>query len=444
MRKILLGTTAVVGAALIAPVAMAQMPVVVEPPRALAGSSAGLAVRLGGYFDFRGGLINDDNDRAVLGSGGGALAGTPGAATAGRAGRQRTDFQSDFELNVFVDGKASNGLQYGLVLEFQVDNVGAGGGGTSIDMDEFYGFISHPMFGTLRMGDEDHAANLLQVRTPLIRGADTDNYWDEFTFRRGADASPSFFTALDDGSDASKIIYLSPQFFGFDFGLSYGANRGEGERYSLGTTVSPAVGTGAAAQRDRTGLRNIMSAGVRYRGTFGGVGVAASFGGMRADSARRYAAAGSADAALQSAATAYSGGLQLSAFGVTVGGEYTWGRYGGVSVGAAAIPRGRENSTQWVAGATYNIPSTPLQIGAFYGRATQDNGPGFASRTQKIYSGGVNYAVAPGMTAYLTYTHLEDSNEVVGGGYIDNNAARPGVQRDRNLEVYMAGFRIAF
>ncbi|MBR0644384.1 porin [Plastoroseomonas hellenica] len=435
MRKILLGTTAVVGAALIAPMAMAQMPVTVEPPRALAGSAAGLTVRLGGYFDFRAGLVGDDADRNSV------VAGT--GVNQRRFGRQRVDFQSDMELNVFVDGKASNGLQYGLVMEFQIDNVGAGGPGTSLDTDEFYGFVSHPAFGTLRFGDEDGAGNLLQVRTPLIRGADTDNYWDEFTFRSGGDASPSFFTALSDGSDSTKIIYLSPQFFGFDFGVSYAPNTGEGERFALGTAVNSVTSSvpTAVGQRDRSSLRNEISAGVRYRGTFGGVGIAASLVGMQSDSQQRYAALNSN---LANRVTAYSGGLQLSAFGFTVGGEYTWGDYSGISVGRAAIVRGREQSNQWVAGATYTIPGTPVQLGGFYGRATQDNGIGFADRKQTIYGGGLNYAVAPGMTAYLTYTHLRDQNEVSGGAYVDNNQAAAGTQRNRNLDVYLAGFRIAF
>lgn len=428
MRKILLGTTAVVGAALIAPMAMAQMPVTVEPPRALAGSAAGLTVRLGGYFDFRAGLVNDDADRnAILSS-----------TTNRRYGRQRVDFQSDMELNVFVDGKASNGLQYGLVMEFQIDNVGAGGPGTALDTDEFYGYISHPSFGTMRFGDEDSAGNLLQVRTPLIRGADTDNYWDEFTFRNGGDASPSLFTALNDGSDSTKIIYLSPQFFGFDFGVSYAPNTGEGERFALGTavnSVTTSVPT-AVGQRDRTGLRNEISAGVRYRGTFGGVGVAASLVGMQADSQRRYTGANVANRV-----TAYSGGLQLSAFGFTVGGEYTWGDYSGISVGRAPLTRGREQSTQWVVGATYTIPGTPLQVGGFYGEANQDNGVGVGDHRQRLWSAGLNYALAPGMTTYLTYTHLRASNDPT---LVDPNLASPGIQRTRNLEVYMAGFRIAF
>jgi predicted porin len=438
MRKILLGTTAVVGAALIAPVAMAQMPVTVAPPpAALAGSAAGLTVRLGGYFDFRAGLVNDDADRnAILSS-----------TTGRRYGRQRLDFQSDMELNVFVDGKASNGLQYGLVMEFQIDNVGAGGPGTTLDTDEFYGYISSPVFGTLRFGDEDSAASLMQIRAPLIRGADTDNYWDEFTFRTGADASPSLITGVNDGSDATKIIYLSPQFFGFDFGLSYAPNTGEGERYALGTAVNSVTSSvpTAVGQRDRSSLRNEVSAAVRYRGTFGGVGIAASFVAMQADSQARYTGANVANRV-----TAYSGGVQLSAFGFSVGGEYTWGDYSGVSVGRAPITRGREQSTQWVLGATYTIPGTPLQLGGFYGEANQDNGTALIGgvrpddRRQRLWSAGLNYALAPGMTTYLTYTHLRDSNEVVSGAFVDQNQARPGLQRNRNLEVYMAGFRIAF
>ncbi|MDB5317884.1 MAG: hypothetical protein JWO24_3728 [Rhodospirillales bacterium] len=476
MRKLLLGTTAVVGAALIAPTAMAQMPVVIEPPGFMMGGgggssglprgNSGVRVSLGGYFDVRAGLVNDDNDRnavtatqAATGATGnvGSIAGSTRSF-----GRQRVDFQSDFEVDVFVDGKAANGLTYGAVIELQVDNVGAGATGTSIDTDEMYGYLAHPVFGAIRFGDEDNAANLLQVRVPLIRGADTDNYWDEFTFRAGADASPSLFTSISDGSDVTKITYLSPQYFGFDFGISYAPNSGEGERFTLGRAQQPTISTTAAvAQRDRSSRRNEISGAIRYRGTFGPVGLTTGFSAMQSDSQQAYMAPTAIQ--LVRRTTAFSGGVQLAAYGFTVGGEYVWGDYQGVSVGIAPLARGREASRHFVVGATYTVPGFGTQIGGFWGQAIQDNGrstspagtlgqdtPSGANvrdRNQTVYSFGIVHPLAPGLSLYASYTHMRDANETVSATNntrIDQNAARAGVQNIRTAEVYMTGFRVAF
>ena len=98
MRKLLLGTTAVVGAALIAPAAMAQAPAPVPAPGVAAANS--LTVRLGGFFDFSIWNIQDDVDT-------GRFANARDGAT-NRLRRDRFDFRSDAEVAVFVDGRAAN------------------------------------------------------------------------------------------------------------------------------------------------------------------------------------------------------------------------------------------------------------------------------------------------------------------------------------------------
>ena len=139
MRKILLGTTAVVGAALLAPtVASAQ-----EAP----------TVRVGGYFRAYYGYTRQTSPH-VTGNVGGTVGGTAAAPTItggtnvfqanqigdpGLAGSTATpnngttasaaqsarngknDFSTDAEIHVFVNGKTANGLTYGAVVEMQFD-----------------------------------------------------------------------------------------------------------------------------------------------------------------------------------------------------------------------------------------------------------------------------------------------------------------------------------
>lgn len=390
MRKILLGTTGVVGAALISMgVAQAQ-----QAP----------TVRIGGFMEVAGAFINDDNDS--------------GTAVNGKD-RQNFDFRNELEIHVFVTGKAANGMSYGAVVEIQNDNsTGASGANTGLDTDEAYVFVSSPTLGTIRLGDEDSAASLMQVRVPTIAGMGPDGNWDELlTNRAGTRNGNSYLlSGINDGSDATKIIYLSPQFFGFDVGLSYAPNSGEGERVELGTS--------GISQRSLTGITNEFSGAVRYRGSFGNIGVAAGAGFQAAD-----APAGTPTQDVR----AYTVGLSLTGFGVTVGGEYTWGKYSGASVARAALADGRDSSHHYVLGVTYTTGA--LSFGGYYGQGEQDTNPTtIGKRKQTVWGLGAAYNLAPGMDLIASYNQLSEDNSpdaaVLGG--------------DRDVNVLYAGVRLAF
>jgi predicted porin len=264
----------------------------------------------------------------------------------------------------------------------------------------------------------------MQVRVPTIAGMGPDGNWDELlTNRAGTRNGNSYLlSGFNDGSDATKIIYLSPQFFGFDVGVSYAPNSGEGERVELGTT--------GFSQRNRSGLQNEISGAIRYRGSFGNIGIAAGFGAMRADAPDR--TNGGAALNLQDV-TAYNVGLALSGFGFTVGGEYVWGKYVGASVGRAALPQGFDNSNHWVIGATYTMGA--LSFGAYYGNGEQDNGALAADRDQDAWGLGLAYNIAPGLDAIASYNNLTDKNGPDTVGLTTNT---------RDVDVIYAGFRMAF
>jgi hypothetical protein len=192
MRKILLGTTGVVGAALIG--------------MGAAQAQQAPTVRVGGYLQTTVAIVDDTLDGAT---------GIPtGVNARGAQSRSATDFRNEVELHVFVAGKAANGLSYGAVVEVQFDGVG----GTTADLDEAYVFVSSPTLGTIRFGEEDSAASILQVRAPAITGFGADGAWDVGILgtANGSGGNPAILTGINDGNDATKIVYLSPQFFGFD------------------------------------------------------------------------------------------------------------------------------------------------------------------------------------------------------------------------------------
>jgi predicted porin len=498
MRKILLGTTAVVGLALVAPVANAQQarpaarpaaapaappalpatsvaptgtaaaifqtPVGITgagphgadgvPNRPSTPTTSGTVVRLGGFFDFSMGNVQDDADSArfrntAAGSatntnvtftptGGVAQPGvlsTPGAAAVtGARGRQRNDFRTESELNVYVDGVAANGMRYGALFELQMDAMTTTAGtGTGVDYDELYGFVKGG-WGELRFGQEDSAASLLQIRRPSTLWMGDSDAWDEFTVNSGY-----VIAGVGDGNDATKIIYLSPQFMGFDAGVSYAPNRGEGEQTTIATSTS-------AFQRDRTGLENEISAALRYRGTFGPVGVGASFVAQFADAAAQ-SANGTPIADKAQNITTYAAGLLLRAYGFAVGGDYTWGNYR-TTPANGAIAQGIDGSEQWAVGLTYTIGA--LSLGANYAQATQDNGGTFADRTQTYLGLGVAYVLAPGMTLFANYNQIEDENIPNLGSA--TSPSKTGTKpfefgsndKTRDITVVVAGVRVAF
>lgn len=480
MRKILLGTTAVVGAALIAPAAFAQAPVtagtpgqspqlspgapvstpvVAAPTPALAGTG-GLRVRLGGFFDFQAGMVQDDWDRAA------SRNGTSTPAATNRNGRARTDMRNDLELNVFIDGRASNGMTYGAVFEFQMDNNNVGSG-HMVDMDEAYLYLSFPGMGTLRFGQEDNAASLIQVRPPSSQALGGDGEWWRFINNSGLPAASNMYltSGINDGNDATKIIYLSPQFAGFDFALSFGANQGEGRRTD--------------AQRDRTTNENEWSAAVRYRGTFGPVGFAAGFGAMGANAPRlnsdgvslnQTAANGITTGLRGQQIVAYTTGASVSAYGFSFGGEFTWGQYNG-TVGRNALAAGLDDSYHYMLGASYTLG--PVVFGAIFGQAFQDNGTrvtrdaagavtniqSVSDREHTIWGVGAAYNLAPGLILYTYYNHIRDQNVAGGTGPSDGRYFGGGANglgssgttlasfnggNTRTINVGAVGVRLAF
>lgn len=448
MRKILLGTTAVVGAALLSTGAFAQGTTagtgqlapgsgqgatLTAAPAPRLQAAGGLTVRLGGYFAFTGAIIQDDNDRANR------------IGANNTASRSRYDFRNDMELTVFIDGRAANGMTYGAVIEFQMDNgTGTAGDNTNVSMDEAYGFIAMPNLGRLYFGQEDGAANLLQIRAPAAGALGGDGEWDEFIVGNGLFAGTYLTSGISDGSDATKIGYLSPQFAGFDFGISYAFNGGEGERVDLSNGVP---------QRNRTTRENEIQAGVRYRGTFGPVGVSLGAGGLWANSPQNIT---NTTLLRQQDINAYFFGAQVAAYGFAFGGEFAMGSYNGTSMGLTALNPGLDDSWHYLIGATYTMG--PVVFGAIFGQAEQDNGSAVVGgvvrdlddRKHTIWGLGVLYNLAPGLGVFAAYNNINDENIPTSAprdaryGAGGTTLANFNGQTTRTINIGVAGIRLAF
>lgn len=372
MRKLLLGTTAVVGAALLSTGASAQ-----EAP----------TVRIGGYMDFSWTFLSDSADRGAQ----------PGGAQRPRS----SDFRSDMEVHVLVSGKTAGGITYGARIEFQNDNFNAAasgsGSGTAVDTDETWLFVSSPTLGTVRFGDTDSAASVMQVRPPRYPAFYRPSW---YVARPGGFAYIN--SGVNDGSDITKITYLSPQFAGFDFGVSYAITAGEGPRATQGSGIT-------ISQRDPNGRQNEITAALRYRGNFSGVGVAAGFVMSHAETGRNDRVAITAlNRGLRNSITAYSAGATLSYQGFTFGGEYTFGNYRGTSPGNTAMARGADMSWHYLLGASYTF--NPVTLTVNFGQGFQDGRRETAALSRRDLRHtqvgvGASYTIAPGLLGYISYEY---------------------------------------
>ncbi|MBB5695206.1 porin [Muricoccus pecuniae] len=441
MRKLLLGSTAVAAAALFAPGAMAQS----LSGDALSASSAagtslrGLEVRIGGFYKAMYNYTRQDNLNVA-------------DARVGNA-----DFSNEVEIHVLASGKAANGLRYGVALEIQNDSVrqgsnfitntgNTGGQGTvftaatpvsksSLDFDEAWAYLAGP-WGQIRFGEEDGAIAQLQSGHITGFGLGGTDSGDNNQQVIGGNYRPAF-TNPNDLGDNTKLIYLTPQFFGFDAGASFAFNTQEGplsgcDAVNITTVAVCDKLSGLAGVSNRR--RNEIQAALRWRGSFGPVGFAATVGYIGADAVKN-----TGGPSPQRVDMVWAGAVG-TAYGFTVGGWYTGGNSNtnwNTTSRIAGTTVDDRRADAFLAGATYTIDA--ITVGGHYTTiwsAGSQTVP--AGRRDIGWAVGGNYRVAPGLDFFAEYVNYERKEQ----GFNFNN--RAGSPNTTTVDIVLAGFRVAF
>ncbi len=344
MKKFLIGTSALIGAAMVAAAAQAEDP----------------KVMVGGVIDFQAAHVSEDND----------------------AGKRAYGFRNDSEVTFSVNGKADNGLGYGAVLSLEAD-VTADADGEGLNASRTYTFLDGS-FGRVEMGSNTGAAEALAVEADnLARGTGgIDGDWKYFATPTGG----AFLTApalvAEHGSvtsfggdettyNANKITYYSPRFSGFQVGLSLTPdldNRGQlVDRIDTGTTFG-----------------DVFEAGVNYEGQWDNVGIAAGLTGQ----------AGDADSSAAEDLRAWNAGTVLSFSGFSLGGSYgDWDD----SLGAGS------DADYYTLGAAYDFGPFGASVTWL---DSNIEGAGADNDFDNLVV-GADYALAPGLTPYAEVSFFD-------------------------------------
>ena len=358
-------------------------------------------------------------------------------------------FQGYMRLYPGFNATAANGLKYGFVGEIRqpgstLETGGATPGSTSATNTLYwrraYGYVGTDEAGSLRIGMTDGPMSLFQVGTfeSFDDGAWNSSILPEFV---PSNTDPVFaFSDVSNLYTGNKIVYLSPNFSGFEFGLAYEPNTSNlvdtpGSSCSTASSTCIALSAspvpGASIRR-----KNMIDVGGRYTNTFDGVGVDVGVGYVASET-------------VNAPAPTYNGlsvgkfGATLTYAGFTFGGNITYGNMNG---DFSLQPRGGVNTLSWMVGGQY--AAGPCIVGASFFKTTYPNewtpanGALGVARTgnDNGFAAGATYLLAPGMALYLSYLYGE--RHQIGW---DFNSGKPSPdQNNTHANIFALGAALSW
>jgi len=338
------------------------------------------------------------------------------------------------------DGQTLWGLKYGAYLEIrQNSNSASFGPGTQGGNSGSSASVGNTLFwrretgyvggnwGQFRFGQTDAPMGLFMVGTG--ENFDTGTWNGDYpAVFNNAETTPTWAFSENGGSYTRlKIVYLSPQIAGFDFGASFqpsGVTSGEAGCSDIALSGCPeltSLGSGSFASNFGQVRRTYddLEGMARFQGNFGIVGLTVEGGihtaSVVSDSGLTGGAADGSPKYRFKAPTAGDLGAQVSVGGLAVGGHITAGNtnpdgtntfvpIGGGMKGSAALAAFA--SYAWgsaiVGAAWYQLDSGGADTHSF---AAVPGVGAFGSRHETGIDIGGGYNYAPGATLYLAYLY---------------------------------------
>ncbi|WP_414638369.1 porin [Azospirillum sp.] len=355
-----------------------------------ANAQAKFEVKVGGDAYFEGGYVDQDLD----------------------SGLRSVEFRNRFRLNIVPSAKADNGLEYGGRIRIR-----AAGNSRNTDADRAYIFVQGS-FGQVRMG----VSNTFNDETVVSRPIDYLPFglYDQalnYVGPNGTGGTGGGLAAINRAGGgsivwpslapdvATKIVYFSPRFAGFQFGASYTPN-GNSSNTDSDRFERAAIGTGTLTPY----FQDELEIGVNYNNTFGGVTVKGSAGYMWGEATESTTSANNFKNL-----NAWMAGLQVGYAGFAVGGSYTDFGKSGQRQAAGLF---NENARVWQLGAQYTTGPIVVGAGWMYGQ-DQGSATTIGKRKVNVYEIGASYTVAPGLAVQAQYDYVKTDFE---GSALDDKA----------------------
>jgi predicted porin len=363
------------------------------------------------------------------------------------------NFTSYFRMYPGVDGMAANGLRYGASVELR-ENFGTPVSATgavvspsayssteTVFVRRAFAYLATDQAGLVRIGQTDGVIGLFDNCTF------TNQCWDggvgTFNGAMLQGDSPQAGVAIpyawlsQAGSEYSnsKIVYLSPQFFGFDFGVQYAPSMGNSNSNSApGLCNAAGVSCNSLSSgNDATRWLNQVAVGARYQGDFGAVkfGAFGVYETAGKESGPFVAATALAPAARRATAVTgfrydnlsfFNAAAYASFAGFTISGDWIGGALNGQ---LAMRPQGGASESAVITGVTYRLG--PWTLGASYAQVDSQGDArltGLSQRHESEYAFGGSYNVAPGM--FLVGEYMYTQRHQGGFDFIAGTAAGAG------------------
>jgi Gram-negative porin len=480
MRKFLLASVATLGTGGLIGTALAQTPVIGVPtqgqtafppaasptafvnnnnnyqapalPGALANPTPGtMVVHVNGkvQVDFQAAWTSVDQ-RVATAPAAGSLGAVLGNNGAGSVKLSPLAVDSFARIYMGADAMATNGLRYGAAFEIrqnftgQISNTGSSGASGYSSLETLYvrrafTYVAGEQWGIVRAGQADGLISIFDNGVTTFQFLPTGNLngGDATNFPQNASAAFVFMAQAGNEYDNAKLVYMSPQIAGFDFGIQYAPNTsngnglggsnnalnasitGTGTGTGLGCTIAntgcPTLSSGPGVQ---DGSRSINQAaiGVRYQGQFGPTGVLAYVVG---EGSQHATYTGATTAAVLGNATVPgskfngsfndlaigSAGIAATFAGFTVGGNVIGGQMNGQM---ALQPKGAAPLFGILAGVKYVAgPFTVGIVGEEYWEQGNINLSGITQLRARGLSTGLSYTIAPGFTTFAEYLYMD-------------------------------------
>jgi hypothetical protein len=343
MKRVLLGSTALAAAALLA---------------AQATAADGVTLKIGGRYKGAAGVVPSEDFSASSDVAGSDL----------RDYVFKQDVEVDFEGETVLD----NGLTVGAAVELQ--------GQTDADdqIDSVYAYFSGG-FGEVRFGDTEEAYAQLCYLVPSaseLFGADSPDFNFSNAGIAGYAATNGTCYGIDDNS--TKLVYFSPTFAGFKFAASFTPDNTEDTRNTL-------AGAGTRLRNDEAQNSETLSAAASFSHEFDNVTLTLGGG-----------ATVSFDKEANPNNTGRARGYNA----------YAQVEFADITIGAATELRenlGDDGADQWVygLGATYDLDPWTFGLGWTHGayeKAVGENGVVPFNADHDIYSATVSYELEDGIS----------------------------------------------